>query len=69
METRYEVLFPVVRANHLDIGICKPGLAQPLRHGLCGGRHISDRVGGVDLDQLFQDVARELVRVFIRLRR
>ena len=40
----------------------KPGVAKALRDGVRRGRRVADRVRGVDLDQLFVDVVRELLR-------
>src|SRR5438445_11226725 len=38
----------------------EPGGEEPLRHGAGGARRVPQRVGGIDLDQLAEDVARRL---------
>ncbi len=46
------------RTEHLDVGLGKPRGPQPRRHGLGRARRAS-RLGGVDLDQLFENRLRQ----------
>ena len=47
--------------EHHDIRGRKARVAKALRHGLGGGGDVADRVAGVDLDQLLEDVVRQRV--------
>ena len=46
--------------EHLHVAAGKSGIAEPLRHGLRGGGDAAHRIGGVDLDQLFENVVGKL---------
>src|SRR5437879_562213 len=46
--------------QHAHVGRRESGGEEPLRHGAGGARRVPQRVGGIDLDQLAEDVARRL---------
>src|SRR5262249_15600504 len=59
--TEYQVMLLRIGSKHLNVSGSKAGSFEPLRHGLSGFRDITGRgVRGVDLDELFVDVARSL---------
>jgi hypothetical protein len=53
-----EIALPRIRSEHLHVGGWEAGGLEPRRHRLGGLRVVADRIGGVDLDQLFEKVAR-----------
>ena len=63
-----QVALPLVGPHHGDIGRGESGIEQSLRHRLRRHGGASDRIRGVDLDQLFEDVVRPLARDFLALR-
>ena len=56
---KHQILFVSARAGNLNILFVESGFPQPLGHGFGGGAHVADGVGGVDLDQLLEDLARQ----------
>jgi hypothetical protein len=54
------IALAVIGAEHYDIGSRKSGIQQPLRHGLRCHRRAADGIGGIDFNQLFEDVVRIL---------
>jgi hypothetical protein len=46
----------------------KATVAEALRHSLSGGGHISYGVCGIDLDQLLENIVRELPGLIVQLR-
>ena len=42
--------------------------AEPLSHGFRRRGHVANGIGGVDLDELFENIARQLVRRIWALR-
>ena len=67
VQARDHVLLAVVGANDLDVTGGEPGVAETLRHRLGGGGHIADRIGGIDFDQLLEDVVGKLPGRIIEL--
>ena len=59
---RHEVALRRCRADHLDVGRRQAGLAQASRNGLGRRRRRAVLVGGIDADQLAEDVARQRLR-------
>ena len=60
-----EIAFAIVGAEDLDVGGRKAGVEQTLGHGFGGDGGAADGVGGVDLDELLEDVVGELFGPFI----
>jgi hypothetical protein len=56
------IALAVVGAEHDDIGARQSGIQQPLCHGLRCHRRAADGIGGIDFNQLFEDVVRILAR-------
>ena len=61
MIARDQIALPVVGSHDDDVGCGESGVEQALRHRLRCDGGTSDRVRGVDLDQLFEDVVRALL--------
>ena len=60
MEADYEVLFSRVGAEQVDVLRREAGVEEALLHGGCSRGDIAGRgIGGVDLDELFEDCAGE----------
>ena len=55
-----QISLTVIGPEDDNIGCGKPSVEQSLRHGLRSRRGASDGIGGVDLDQLFENVVRHL---------
>ena len=53
------------RPEHMNVAVRKSSVAKALRHGFSGGGHAADRIGGVDFDQLFENVERKFARGFV----
>jgi hypothetical protein len=66
---RYEIALAIVGSEHVDIRCRKAGIEKALRHRLCCGSDIADRVGRIDLDEFFEDIVRHLPRRGISGRR
>ena len=69
VQSRDKVFLAIIRANHLDIRCWKASRAQMLRHGLRRGGYISNRVCRIDLNELLEDIVRELSRSIVDLGR
>jgi hypothetical protein len=54
-----QILLAVIRPEDLHVGLGESSVAKTLRHrfGCCG--YVSNRIGGIDLDQLLENVVRE----------
>ena len=57
MNARYHVALAFIGAEDEDIFFGKPGVQQTLRHGFCGNCRIAHGIGGVDFDELLEDIA------------
>ena len=57
----HQIFLPGIRPENGDIAVRKTGGPQPRCHGLRGRRHVTDGVGGVDLDELLENRARQRV--------
>ena len=68
VQTHHQILLAIVGPEDLHVAVGKSGVAKTLRHGFGGGRNIADRIRGVDLDQLFEDVVGELLGGVVDLR-
>ena len=55
-QPHHQILLPVIRTQELHVGLAKSRIAKTLRHRLRSRRHAAHRVGGIDLNQLFEDV-------------
>ena len=60
--TDYEVAFAWIGAEDLDVFSRKARRLQPRRHRFGSFGAIADGIGGVDFDELFEDVVGELTR-------
>lgn len=60
MQACDEVLLSVVWAADEEVGFRESSVAEPLRHTFRGRRHVANRICSVDLDQLLEDVMRDL---------
>src|SRR5882724_158177 len=60
MQSHDNIFLAVVRADDLDIAVRETSVTESLRHRLGCGRNAADRVSGVDLNELFEDVVRQL---------
>ena len=60
MKARHQVALTIVRPEDEHIFLGEPGVEQALRHRLCGNRCTAHGIGGVDFNELLEDVAREL---------
>jgi hypothetical protein len=58
LEARDEVLLAPAGTDHLHIFSREAAIAQPLRHGFSGRSRAQARLGGLDLDELLEQVAR-----------
>ncbi len=63
-----QVALPLIGPDHGDVGRRESGIEQSLRHRLRRHGGASDRIRGVDLDQLLEDVVRHLARDLVALR-
>jgi len=62
-----EILLTIIRPANVNVALGKSGIAETLCHGFGGRAHVSDRIRGVDFDQLLKDVVRELPGLVIDL--
>ena len=67
MNARHHVPFAVVRSQDLHVARWKTGIEQALGHGVCGNRGAADGIGGVDFNQLLENVARKLLGAVVHL--
>ena len=68
VQARHHVPLSGVRPENLHVALGKSGVAQALGHRFCGDRRAADRIGGVDLDELPEDVVGKLFGRVIDLR-
>jgi hypothetical protein len=68
-KARHHVFLAIVRSEDLHVGGREPCVKQTFRHSLGGGGYISNRVSGIDFDQFFENVVRQLLRGVVDLRR
>ncbi len=59
MQTHDHILLAIVRAEDLDVAVRESCVAEPLRHCFRSGRYATNRVRGVDLYELLEDVVRQ----------
>jgi hypothetical protein len=69
MQAHDQVLLAIIGTDDLNVSIGKAAVAEPLRHSFRSRGHISDRIGGVDLDQLFEYLVGELSSLIVKLRK
>ncbi len=62
-----QVALPLIGSHDSDVGRGESGIEQSLRHRLRRYGGTSDRIGGIDLDQLLEDVVRHLARGFLAI--
>jgi hypothetical protein len=62
------MLLAVVRPEHLHVGGRKSSVTKTLRHRVRGRRRVAHRVGRIDLDELFEDLAAQPHRRVIERR-
>ena len=67
VNARHHVAFAVVRSQDLDIARRKTGIKQALGHRLRGNRGVANGIGGVDFNQLLENVARKLLGAVVHL--
>ena len=63
-----EIFFVTARTGSLNVFSLKSGFTQPFGHRLRGRCHVSNGIGGVDFDQLPDDIVRKLLVLGPRLR-
>jgi hypothetical protein len=56
VKTHYQIFLAIVGPEDMEIALGKPGIAEALRHGLGRRGDVADRIGGVDFDQLLEEV-------------
>src|SRR5690349_17684603 len=66
-KTNDKILFVVARSGKVDILFIKASHAQALGHRFGSRGHITNRIGGIDFDELLQNFARELLNSFLFL--
>jgi hypothetical protein len=66
-QAHHDVPFAIVRAEDGHITRRKSGVAEALRHGFSSYGGAADRVRGVDLNKLLENVASQLPEGGIRL--
>src|SRR5207302_8465610 len=64
-KTRHEVVFAFARPGYLDIPRLEAPVAQTLGHRFGGGGHVANGVGGVDLNELLENVVRQLLDLLL----
>ncbi len=64
----HHVALAIVGPQHDHVRLGKSRIEQTLRHGLSGHGGAAHRIGGVDFDELFEDVVRVLARNRVELR-
>jgi hypothetical protein len=68
VKTRDEIFLPIIGSRNLDIALGEACVTQTFGHGFRGGRHVANGIGGVDLNELLEDVVRQLLRLIRTLR-
>ena len=66
--SRHHVALAIIRTQHNHVRLRKSCIEQPLRHGLRRHGGAADRIGGVDFNELLENVMRVLARSRIDLR-
>ena len=61
-KARHQVSFARVRSEDDDVGWGEAGVEEALAHGFSDCSGAPDGVGGVDLDELLEDIVGELAR-------
>ena len=61
------ILLAIVWSTDVNVFIRKAGRTKSLRHGLRCGGHITDRIRGVDLNQLLENVMGQLLSGVVNL--
>jgi hypothetical protein len=67
MQPHDDILLTVVWSENVNVALGKSGVPKALCHGLGRRRNAADRIGRVDLDELFENVMRKTVTGFIGL--
>src|SRR6266436_1267728 len=67
VKTRDEIFLAFVRPGYFDIARGEASLAQTSGHRFRGGGYIAYRIGGIDLNKLFENVVRQLLRLILSL--
>ena len=68
VQARHQVALAVVRAEHLHVARGKAGVEQALGHGFGRDGGAAHRIGGVDFDELLENVVGKLLYVACSLR-
>jgi hypothetical protein len=68
VEAGDEISLSGIRAAEEDVALGVASVAQAFGHGFGRDGGIADGIGGVDFDELFENVVRELICSIIRLR-
>ena len=63
----HDIFLAIIRSANVDVRVRKSGFMETLRHRLGRGAHVTYRIGGVDFNQLLEDVVGELIRGVIKL--
>src|SRR2546430_884718 len=66
-KTRDEIFLPFVRPGDLDIAFGEASVAQTFGHRFGGGCHVANGVGGIDLNELLENVMRQLLCLILTL--
>src|SRR5580658_2640573 len=71
VEPHDQILFAIIGTENPKVGLGESRITKALRHRLGSRRHAAHGIGGVNLDQLLEDVVREFAGgvVDLRLRR
>ena len=62
------IAFALIRAEHLDVARGKTGVEQALGHRVGGNGGAANRIGGIDFNELLENVVRELLGAVVHLR-
>src|SRR6185436_10220506 len=65
LQARDEILLAPARPDDVHVLGGETSVEQPLRHGFGGWRRAQAGLGGLDLDELLEQVARELMRILV----
>ena len=61
MDAGYEIFLAVGGTGDEEIFVAEASVAETSGHGFGGGGYVADGIGGVDLDQLFEDFTGEWI--------
>src|SRR5580693_712343 len=67
VNARDHVALAVIRSEHQDVARGKAGIEQAFCHGVSGNRGAADGIGGIDFNELLEDVARKLLGAVVQL--